>query len=256
MSNLIATSTYAIICAGGGSSAAATTTVAVTPLPPPNPLIPLASYGMNEGLGTTSGDSLGITTGTLTNGPIWTTGQYGQGISFDGINDFIDLGTTVLLKPSLPITMSAWIKTNAIGSTQGIMTNDKTGHANHSGAWMDLNSNGKITVHYGSNTGCDSYSRRTKVGTTTLSPNTWYHIAAVIQGATNMQIYVNGVNDNGSYSGTGGSLAYATGGRSVIGKVGNCPSGDYIFNGVIDDVRFYDKALTQTEVAGDMGTGI
>jgi len=50
-------------------------------------------WTFNEGAGTTASDSSGNNnTGTLINGPIWTTGKIGQALDFDGVNDYVDLG--------------------------------------------------------------------------------------------------------------------------------------------------------------------
>ena len=47
----------------------------------------------NEGVNTTTADASGnLNTGTLTNGPVWTTqGKYGNAITFDGVNDFVSV---------------------------------------------------------------------------------------------------------------------------------------------------------------------
>lgn len=60
-----------------------------------------------------------------------------------------------------------------------------------------------------------------------------------------MDLYVNGFDDGGTYSGTGGSLYYTANNDSFIGTlVGSL----YLFDGIIDDVRVYDRALTAEEV--------
>ena len=58
-----------------------------------------------------------------------------------------------------------------------------------------------------------------------------------------MDLYLNGQNDNGSYYGSGGPLAYST--NSCIGsRTGS----EHFFHGQIDDVRIYNRALTPTEI--------
>jgi len=59
-----------------------------------------------------------------------------------------------------------------------------------------------------------------------------------------MALYIDGVDDEGAYSGTGGSLTYSSS-SSLIGMKHNF---EYSFDGRIDDVRFYDRALTAREV--------
>ena len=59
------------------------------------PTAGLVGYWLfNEGSGTTVQDSSGNSnTGTLVNGPIWVTGRYGPGLNFDGVNDYVDVGS-------------------------------------------------------------------------------------------------------------------------------------------------------------------
>lgn len=191
----------------------------------------------------------GNNNGTLTNGPAITRGKLGQALSFDGSGDYINLGNTLQL--SLPMTVSAWVNMSSLpGSYAGIFTTDKTdsGPHSHTGMWLQVNSSGIVGTSYGSNDACASSSRRSKDGTTSLVTNTWYHVTAVVQGATNMQIYVNGVDDGGTYTGEGGSIAY-TANNAAIGRITECTDGSgRDFPGKIDEVRIYNRALSAEEV--------
>jgi RHS repeat-associated protein len=82
-------------------------------------------------------------------------------------------------------------------------------------------------------------------GTTTLQTNTWYHIVAVIRGAADMDIYINADNDGGTYSRTGGSIAYSTSSASIA-RI-RFASSDNEFNGKIDDVRVFNAALSEQD---------
>jgi hydrogenase maturation factor HypE len=94
-----------------------------------------------------------------------------------------------------------------------------------------------------------SGSDREATGTSPLALNTWTHLAATYDGA-NMRIYVNGVQV-GSRAQTGNML---TSNRTLrIG--GNSIWGEY-FNGLIDDVRVYNRALSATEIQTDMNTPV
>src|SRR3989344_3676813 len=49
-------------------------------------------WTFDEGTGATASDSSGNNnTGTLTNGPTWTTGKIGQALSFDGVDDYVNI---------------------------------------------------------------------------------------------------------------------------------------------------------------------
>lgn len=85
-------------------------------------------------------------------------------------------------------------------------------------------------------TGADGVQYLT--GTTTLSDNTWYYIAAVVDGTSkSIKLYLNGnLEATGQYKDT---ISYGT----EVVKIGNSNGGnDLPFNGVLDDVKFSNVA--------------
>src|SRR4029079_5075252 len=67
----------------------------------------------NEGTGTTTADGSGNGhTGTLVNSPVWGPGKYGQGLTFNGTNNYVNIPDHVdyTLTPTLNYTWSAWLK--------------------------------------------------------------------------------------------------------------------------------------------------
>jgi hypothetical protein len=206
---------------------------------------PVGNWRLDEGSGTTALDSgtAGIT-GTLTNSPGYTTGWFGNALNFNGTSSYVSLNnasSTNPLKPSLPVTVSAWIKLATSTGIQTIFSSDSFNNPYY-GYDMKITS-GALSCDYGSGTNAGPAYRRSKNGTTILTAGQWYHVVAVIQSATSMNLYVNGVDDGGSYNGTGGAMVYS----SAPSKIGTDTSVNY-FNGVIDDVRVYGRALSATEV--------
>ncbi|MEO1385729.1 MAG: LamG-like jellyroll fold domain-containing protein, partial [Bacteroidota bacterium] len=93
--------------------------------------------------------------------------------------------------------------------------------------------------------------RRTRIGTTDLVSAQWYHVAAVIRDINDVTLYVDGKEECGSFSGTGGALQYPS--KPTGGTIGrddaNLGSGNTsYFQGAIDELRFYDRALTEEEI--------
>jgi len=77
---------------------------------------------------------------------------------------------------------------------------------------------------------------------TTLTTNTWYHIAVVSTGAqATAKIYLNGIDDTGSISSNGFAF-------SSITNIGSYNGSMYYFNGQIDDLRIYNRALSPEEI--------
>lgn len=82
----------------------------------------------------------------------------------------------------------------------------------------------------------------TLVGTTTLVANTWYHVAATFDGRQ-WTLYLNGNFENSTTIATS-TLVSGTGDLNI----GAYASGSYHFNGAIDDVRIYNRALSAAEI--------
>ena len=67
----------------------------------------------SEGSGSNAADGSGNNHyGTLANSPVWGPGKYGQGLTFNGTNSFVDVSdhADFTLDPTLNYTWSAWIK--------------------------------------------------------------------------------------------------------------------------------------------------
>jgi hypothetical protein len=92
-------------------------------------------------------------------------------------------------------------------------------------------------------------AEQTLYGGTRLAANTWVHLAATYDGA-NQRLYVNGVQVSTRVQ--TGSILTSTGALRIGG---NSVFGEY-FNGRIDEVRIYNRALTQAEIASDMNVGV
>ena len=69
-----------------------------------------------------------------------------------------------------------------------------------------------------------------------------------------MQVYVNGKLDNGVFSGDDSCVAACPRRRMSTLVSGLARPGQFNFAGVLDDVRIYNRALSQAEIQADMGT--
>ena len=182
----------------------------------------------SEGTGTTAADrSKNGTNGTVTNSPTWAAGRVGNGLTFDGTTQKVQLGVPVVSGTG-DFTMTAWINPASVTGSDFIMGNFGTG--NLSGVEFFLSS-GKVSL----------YITSTLNGTTALSANTWYHVAAVRSSGT-VTLYLNGISDGS------GSRADSIA-TSKNFAVGNGP--DYTsepFDGKIDEVKVYNRALAAADI--------
>jgi len=90
---------------------------------------PVAEWKMDEKTGGYAYDTSGNgNTGTLTLGPTWTNGKVGAGVSFDGINDYIDAGSGSSLNiTGNAVTVEAWVKTSNSSGVNNVAGNTNAG---------------------------------------------------------------------------------------------------------------------------------
>ena len=191
----------------------------------------LASWWkFDEGTGTIAYDSAGDNDGQLVNGPIWTTGKINGGLGFDGVNDYVDCGSGPSNYDN--ITVSTWMKT----STQGALVSNRDSGGSY-GTWFTLFSN---LIEIGDNS--QGGYRWLTFNTPTLD-GSWHHVVYTKDG-TNHAIYVDGALDRSFTSNADISQVRPM----FIGLRWNRSNSPFWFNGTIDDVRIYDRALSAAEV--------
>ena len=166
-------------------------------------------------------------TGTLTSMSTTTSpvvGKLGQGLKFDGVDDYVE--TTSF--PALASTYSyvAWIKLNALPGASEWEIISKSSATRHIGIL-----NNKLVAWNGSSPFAS--------GGTTLSTGQWYHAVNTYDGTTN-KLYLNGVFD-------GSAVSTATADSGVL-SIGYLSGFVRYFNGLIDEVRVYNRALSANEV--------
>lgn len=153
-------------------------------------------------------------------------------LQFDGVDDYIDLGTTTasssinLLGTSesdgTGISISFLINFPELGQMESIFASNTT--ATYSGYWIDKDANNKIRFQWGDDEGATQHDRRTMIGNdTALSANTWYHviITSTFANATSgTNIYINNVaetiDDDGNATVT--TPTYVSDGKAYIGR--------------------------------------
>lgn len=171
--------------------------------------------------------------------------------SFDGDNDFVNFPNLDELKPELPVSFSFWIKYNSESALDRVVFNTSFEEDVNTGVYLTSRSlQGTYAVGYGD--GGQQYNNSTIRGygsNTEILTGEWLHVAVVVSGPTDMQIYVNCEENGGNYNGTGGELVYSDL-PGCIGRhdqnTGGIPA--YYFDGAIDDFRYWSRALTEEEI--------
>jgi len=184
-------------------------------------------------------------------GPVLTTDRWGNpnsAYNFDGVDDFIDIGNQEILKPDFPITFCGWVNLSAYGTANDIFTNNYDDDS-YFGIWLNFTVDGLPCISYGNSGTIGPHSRRTKVGTTQFTLNTWYHIAGIIHNNFDMDIYVNAVNDGGFYEGQANQMVYSQGPGNIGRKDASMWAPPTYIAGKLDEIYFYSRALSESEIS-------
>lgn len=181
--------------------------------------------------------------------PTWVDGKSGKALSFDGNNDYVSVNDSVSLNITGQISIEAWIKPpTTINSANSNMRVVDKQHAYY--LLFDYPSaNGKLKLVLrigGSFVNVPSTTNNWNAGQ-------WYHIVGTYDGST-MKIYVNGALENskpqtGNIEATNYKLFFGT--RAV----NNIPT-NMFFNGIIDEVKIYSRALSANEILEHYNAGM
>jgi hypothetical protein len=195
----------------------------------------VAYWSFDEGSGNIAYDSSGNGNHGTIYGAKWTNGKSGTGLSFDGVDDYVFVSDSDSLDISKAITLMAWVfprARQAVSDRDGIVIKG-------SAYYLTITPSGYVAVHfYGlANPGYH-------VGTIVVPLKQWSLIATTYDSTTGkIRIYVNNALDKEiSTSGIISTTAYQL-------AIGSEWKGDSrFFNGLIDEVRIYNRALSEEEI--------
>lgn len=225
----------------------------------------LVSYwNFDEGSGTVALDFVGDNNGIIF-GATSTNGICGLALSFDGLDDYVDVPDDVSLEFPGAMSICSWVNTDVTSGRRFIAAKIHYGMYYDGGYALVLDDMPRMTggsfragfykadgiaggagYNYGTNSNWD----RVLSHKTDWETNRWYHICGVWDGTTNpdnMKLYIDGLLD-----------AQATGNKNLIYyspnngplRIGQHrytrPWGQ--FDGTIDEPAIYNKALTAEEV--------
>jgi len=206
----------------------------------------MAWHRLDEGFGTTTQDSSGNGNfGTLIGGPLWRAGHIGAGsLQFDGADDEVEVPYSPKLNRADTFTVLAWINLAPGG----------TGHRAVVSCRDDFPARGYILYVQPDNTpslwiGYGYTNAWYSATGPALTDSQWIHVAGTYDDGT-LRLYVDGVEEAEA---TAATYGVNTTQELLIGAGSNeGPTHDYFFQGPIDDVRIYDRALSQSEIASIM----
>jgi hypothetical protein len=200
---------------------------------------PLTYLTFDEGTGTYAADSTGDNPATLLGGAGWTAGLVGPfALSLPGTSgSFADISSTVV-NTTQSFSVAAWVKLNNTDGYQTFVSEDTPG--GESAFFLQLRGDShqfSFTVPY------DFFVNPQPLFTPVSGQ--WYHLAGVYDAnAHSATLYVNGIlADQILYVSPGAASGHSAVGRGQFG--GNQVDWN---NDSIDDVRFYQTALTAPQI--------
>jgi len=183
--------------------------------------------------------------GSCSNCPALVSGTRGKSYSFDGADDGIDLGLkTPFTSPSTEITISSWVRMD----TNYLATKRIIGKATGSQGY-DLSIRIDTGEMRASAYFSDTVSSSPLNGNTALAKDRWYHLAATYNGSE-ARIYVNGVLDGTAQ--ISGNINHS----SLQLAIGYNGVNDGYFNGSIDEVMLWNRALSEQEINSSYQAGL
>ncbi|MFZ2146404.1 MAG: LamG-like jellyroll fold domain-containing protein [Sedimentisphaerales bacterium] len=199
---------------------------------------PVAHWTLDDGEGTIAADSSGNGfDGILMGDPQWAIGVLGGALDFDGDGDYVDCGTNATINGlNEAITASAWI------NIRSVTTAWMTVMAKGENAWRIAVNNLTTGMHFGFSGGDRGWQAANSA--TELPLSEWHHVAATYDLQNGGRIYIDGIED-GSNPDLGGVQMNEM--PFLIGE--NPEATGRFFDGLIDDVRIYGRALSADEVS-------
>ncbi|MHC4085003.1 MAG: LamG-like jellyroll fold domain-containing protein [Planctomycetota bacterium] len=217
---------------------------------------PISYWKFDEDGGTIVYDSTGLNHGNVY-GAAWTAGQINGALSFDGVDDYIDIEDNITLEPQ-NLTVSAWVYRESTFRQHVILQKGSThSHDDRNGYLFKIsdfyyNYPNRASLCVTINNGCNAYP----ISNTEIQAGIWYNITATYDGS-NARIYVNGVED-GTDTSDMGPVDYS--GSYQNFKIGAQERGHGslmgYFDGTIDEVAIYDRALSADEIQQHYQNGL
>jgi len=189
--------------------------------------LPLEQNSLNYGVELSNVTETNVTTNT--------NGKIGGCYSFNGSSSYL-LGTqSSISNDTTEWSFACWVKLNTTTAGQTLFS-CRTG----------VNQNGFTIIYYGTAWLIDDGQRWQPAAS--LSTNTWYHICVVYQRGIGKFLYINGVLDKSTTT-TGTPTTVSTTNYAIGGtqNTSTTISGNWL-NGYLNDVRFYDHAISMAEI--------
>jgi len=160
----------------------------------------------------------------------WAGGKFGRTLNFDGVDDTVDVGSSLALTPTTGFTFSAWIYINGANANFGTIY----------ASWSPSSA-----VFIGTGLGDSTiiqvyFNGALNFQITSVPRNQWIHLVVTNNGATAVAYF------NGVQVGTAAATLISNSGKKSIGF--DVERVNYPFKGNIDEARVYNRVLSVNEI--------
>jgi hypothetical protein len=201
----------------------------------------VAAYGFEETSGSTVTDQAREHDGTISGASRTGAGRFGRALTFDGVNDWVTVPHASDLNLNSALTVEAWVRPSALTNWRTVLLKERSTSLSY--ALFANNNLSRPTARL------FTTSDLATSGTARLALNTWSHLAMTWDGTT-LRLYVNGAQVSSRT--VSGSLATGTG----VLRIGGRSGASEWFNGRIDELRVYRRALPASSIVADMNRAV
>jgi hypothetical protein len=180
-------------------------------------------------------------------------GQLGQALEFDGSDDYIGLGNSIISDGQKNVTFAGWARTDRRDAAQALLTHDHRYNNWHVKLYA---SNASGEAFFDVEDASDSCNISVK--SEPITDTDWHHYAGVVEEGGSITLYIDGAvaaktanSCTGDYNRSAFKQGSCIGAERQNGNAFGCnpvSGAGAHFDGAIDDVRYYNRALSQEEI--------
>lgn len=200
---------------------------------------PVAYWKFDENTGASAANFFGNGNTAFLNNTKWIAGKVNSAVSFNGTTSYAKAANSPSLNITGPITLEAWVKPAKLATAYIIK---KASLDSVNGYELSLSETGKAFFRLNQKTSRDAYKLES-ISSYPTSGATWIHIAGVYNGFR-MKIYIDGRLEKT----IAGPLSIASNTDAL--EIGGFDNSEY-FSGGIDEIKIYNRALSDSEVLAD-----
>jgi hypothetical protein len=196
----------------------------------------ISYWKFDEGSGTIATDSVGTNDGNLVNGPVWTSGQVDGALSFDGIDDYVEVQSVV----QDDFSIEFWVKTTQVGNTSvygaftstGLVDGEVGGFAKDYIVGLHANN-----IAFGT-----GYPDTSIYSSSVVNDGIWHYVVATRKKSDALKLYI-----DSNLEATGSTGVYSLTDPQSL-SIGRLNQHQWYFNGLMDELAFYDRVLNASEI--------